>query len=69
MYILVYDDNGKPAGKINNIVLDGVNNITEIDGVFTNPPAADVPEVPAVPDAQDVVDALLSLGLISQVQV
>lgn len=38
----------------------------EIDGAFT---PASVPEVPAAPDAQDVVDALVELGLVTQAEV
>jgi hypothetical protein len=37
-------------------------------GLTTAPVTADIPEVPAVPLAQDVVDALVTLGLVTQAE-
>ena len=37
-------------------------------GSVAAPVAADIPEVPATPDAQDVTDALLALGLVTQAE-
>lgn len=42
--------------------------VDEVRPIQQSPVFGEVPEVPATPDAQDVVDALLTLGLVTQAE-
>lgn len=61
----LYDSAGNVVAYFDKTVAGAVSFVLDGEAVFA---PASVPEIPLTPDAQDVVDALVTLGLVTQAE-
>jgi hypothetical protein len=69
MKILLLTDEGLPAGFLEGVTINSDRKITAFaNNVTMDTTPTSPPEVPATPTEQDIVDALVALGLVTQAE-